>query len=94
MQNNSLVSVVMPVYNAAPYLQKAVESILSQTYQNIELIIIDDGSTDDSMAFIRNYKDKRIQRIEFNENKGIVEALNTGMQAAKGEFIARMDADD
>lgn len=94
MQNNSLVSVVMPVYNAAPYLQKAVESILSQTYQNIELIIIDDGSTDDSMALIRNFKDKRIQRIEFNENKGIVEALNTGMQAAKGEFIARMDADD
>lgn len=88
-----LVSVIMPVYNAAPHLAAAIDSILNQSLQDYEFIIINDGSTDDSLAVLSRYQDPKI--IIFNQtNQGIVKALNVGLSLAKGKFIARMDADD
>lgn len=85
----------MPVYNASRYLREAVESILTQSFRDFELIAVDDGSKDDSLAILREYevKDPRV-RIISRANTGIVGALNDGIAAARGEFIARMDSDD
>jgi len=85
----------MPVYNAGRYLRPAVESILVQTFRDFELVVVDDGSKDDSPAILREYeaKDSRI-KILSRPNTGIVGALNDGLAAARGEFIARMDSDD
>jgi glycosyltransferase involved in cell wall biosynthesis len=90
-----LVSVVMPVYNSQRYLRAAVESILEQTFRDFELIAIDDGSRDTSLAILHEFeaKDSRV-RIISRPNTGIVGALNDGLSAATGELIARMDADD
>jgi glycosyltransferase involved in cell wall biosynthesis len=89
------VSVLMPVYNCRPYLARAIESILGQTFRDLEFIIVDDGSTDDSMGIIQKYQahDPRVRLIR-RPNTGIVGALNDGLRAARGEFIARMDGDD
>lgn len=89
-----LVSVVMPVYNAERFVGDALKSILNQTYTKFEFIIIDDGSKDESLAIIKKYADPRIRLIALAQNQGIVNALNTGLQAAQGKYIARMDADD
>lgn len=89
-------SVLMPVYNAAPFLGSAIESILSQTYGDFEFIIVDDGSTDGSSDTIASYsrRDARIHSITQDHNRGIVRALNIGLEACAGDFVARMDADD
>ncbi len=90
-----LVSVIMPVYNAAPYLAESIESILSQSHQNFELIIIDDGSTDNSKAVIEKYTtDKRVKFIEKKCNTGKSDALNIAIAQAKGRYLVGMDADD
>jgi len=94
MINKPLISVIMPVYNAEDFVAEAIESILSQSYNNFELLIFDDSSTDKSIDIIKGFKDKRIKLFENLEHKGIVTLLNYGIQIAKGEFIARMDADD
>lgn len=88
------VTVLMPVYNGELYLREAIESILSQTFSDFEFLIIDDGSTDQSVSIINSYSDKRIRLVSNEENCGLVETLNKGIQLAKGEYIARMDADD
>ncbi len=88
------VSVIMPVFNAADYLSEAIKSILEQTYTDWELIIINDGSTDDSEAIIRSYTDERIRYFENEHNMGLIATLNKGIGLCGGEFIARMDADD
>jgi len=95
MNENPTISVVMPVYNAEKYLDKAIQSILKQTYNNFEFIIINDGSVDNSLVTIGKYKnqDERICLID-KKNGGIVEALNDGLKIAKGKYIARMDSDD
>lgn len=90
---NPLISVIMPVFNTGHFLRQAIESILSQTYKNFELLIINDGSTDNSLEIIESYKDTRIRLIS-QVNSGISHTLNTGIQLAKGSFIARMDGDD
>ena len=94
-----LVSVIMPVYNAGSFLHEAIGSILSQTYRNFELIVIDDASTDNSWKIISQYKKQyprkiKAIRLKRNLNKGGDAAGNVGIELAKGEFIARMDADD
>lgn len=89
-----LVSVVMSVYNGASYLKEAVESILNQSYSYFEFIIINDGSTDESLPIIRSFTDKRIILIDNEGNKGLIFSLNRGLEVARGEYIARMDADD
>lgn len=88
------ISVIMPAYNAEKYIQQAIGSILAQTYRDFELIIIEDGSADDTAARIGKYDDPRIIYIGFPDNQGIVEALNHGLKLSKGEYIARHDADD
>lgn len=88
------VSVVMPVHNGALYLSDAIKSILSQTYSHFELIIINDGSSDESESIVKAFNDSRIKYHVFNQQQGIVSALNYGLTLAKGEYIARMDADD
>ncbi|TAH33728.1 glycosyltransferase family 2 protein [Candidatus Saccharibacteria bacterium] len=90
------ISVVMSAYNAQEYLEEAIESILNQTFNDFEFIIIDDGSTDNTSAIIENYarQDSRIRPVDYGENKGLITALNTGFKMAKGRYIARMDADD
>lgn len=89
------VSVVMPVYNAQRYLRQAVESVLGQSFTDFELIAVDDGSKDDSLAILREYgaKDRRVKVVS-RANTGIVGALNDGLKAAEGELVARMDSDD
>ncbi len=90
-----LVSVIMSNYNTPEeFLRPAIESILNQTYQNFEFIIIDDCSTDNSLSIIESYTDDRIRIIRNFQNLGITKSLNKGLAVAKGEFVARMDADD
>lgn len=89
-----LVSVLMPAYNAALFLKESIESILNQTYKNFELIIINDGSSDHTEEIINSYKDYRISYFKTPNNNGLVSTLNRGLLHCKGEFIARMDADD
>lgn len=89
-----LVSVIMPAYNAEKYIGEAIESILWQTYSHFELIVVDDGSMDSTVDVVRSFDDSRIRLISLEKNEGIVGALNVGLSEAKGEFIARMDADD
>lgn len=92
---SSLVSVIIPVYNGGVYLKDCIESILNQTYINIEVIIIDDGSTDNSLDTIQYYQqmDSRLVVIS-RENKGLIFSLNEAISVAKGSLIARMDSDD
>lgn len=95
MPESPSISVLMPVYNAERYVVEAVESILGQTFTDFEFIIIDDGSTDQSLRILQRYadKDKRI-RLVSRENRGLVATLNEMIDMAKGQFLARMDADD
>ncbi|HRH37181.1 MAG TPA: glycosyltransferase [Flavobacteriales bacterium] len=88
------VSVVMPVFNAAPFLREAIVSVLDQTFTEFEFLIINDGSTDGSDAIVRSFSDTRIRYMPNAANRGLVAALNQGLDAAKGRYIARMDADD
>lgn len=90
---NPIISVVMPVYNGEKYLKEAIESILNQTYFDFEFLIINDGSTDSSESIILEYNDSRIKYIK-QANMGIGGALRNGCTLAKGNYIARMDADD
>ncbi len=89
------ISVIMSVYNGDKYLREAVESILNQTYKDFEFIIINDGSTDDSLGILKNFQieDSRIKFVS-RENKGLIESLNEGVKVAQGEYIVRIDADD
>jgi glycosyltransferase involved in cell wall biosynthesis len=95
MQATPTISCVTCVYNAAPYICETIESILGQTLRDLEYIVINDGSTDDSLAKIEKYaaKDARI-RLVSRENKGIVESANEGLALARGQFLARIDSDD
>ncbi len=88
------VTVLMPVYNSELYLKDAIDSILNQTFKNFELLIVNDGSSDSSDKIIRSFDDSRINYINNQVNKGIVAALNEGLNLSRGKFIARMDADD
>ena len=88
------ISVVMSVYNGEQYLQESIESILTQTYSDFEFIIIDDCSTDNSVNIIESYDDNRIRLVRNKQNLRLPASLNKGINLAKGEYIARMDADD
>lgn len=89
-----VVSVVMPVYNGGQWLLKAIKSILNQTYRDFELIIVNDGSTDNTASILSSITDNRVRLITFTSNQGIVVALNKGIQESSGTYIVRMDADD
>lgn len=86
------ISVVMPVYNGEKYINDSIESILAQTFKDFELIIIDDGSDDNTVNLIEHFKDQRIRLLHNSHN--FIHALNKGLDIAQGKYIARMDADD
>ena len=90
------VSIIMPVYNRERYLEQAISSVLNQSYSNFELIIVDDGSTDNSLNIAGEFakQDKRVTVIALKENQGVSVARNEGLRRAKGEFITGMDSDD
>lgn len=88
------ITVLLPVYNGEKYLAEAINSILTQTLKDFELLIINDGSTDKTSLIIGQFKDKRIRTLTHKKNLGLVTSLNEGISAARGEYIARMDSDD
>ena len=92
--NTPLFTVLMPVYNGEKYLREAIDSILNQTLTDFEFLIIDDGSTDNSVQIISSYSDPRIKFVRNGTNLGISKTLNRGIEIASAEYIARMDADD
>lgn len=87
------VSIILPCYNVEKYIAKSIESVLSQTFQNFELLIINDGTPDNSMEIARGYKDPRIKIFD-KENGGLSDARNYGIERAQGEYIYFMDSDD
>ena len=93
--DGELISIIIPIYNAENYLLRCVDSILEQSYQNLQIILVDDGSTDDSSSICDHYseKDSRINVIH-KRNEGVARARNCGTLHAKGAYIAFIDADD
>lgn len=91
---NILITIGIPVYNGEKYINQAIDSILNQTYDNFELIITDDGSTDNTLAVLNQYQDSRIKIISDGKNKGISYRLNQQIALAKGRYFVRMDSDD
>ena len=91
---NPLVSILMPVYKTAPYLRDAMDSVLSQTYTDFELIVLNDCSPDNSEDILDSYSDSRIIRYKGEKNIGLSNVLNIGIEIAQGKYIARMDSDD
>jgi glycosyltransferase involved in cell wall biosynthesis len=89
-----LISVILPTYNRMHTLSRAIKSILTQTYSNIELIIVDDASEDKTSELISSIKDKRLIYIRLSENKGPAGARNVGLNLTKGEYITFLDSDD
>ena len=87
------VSIVIPLYNKAPYIERALHSIRAQTLSDFEVIVVDDGSTDDGASIVAAYSDPRVRLIR-QSNAGPGPARNAGIAEAKGEFIAFLDADD
>lgn len=94
-ESSPIISVVLPVFNAEKYVSEAVASILSQTFSDFELIIINDGSSDGTLSVLQRHaeKDSRI-RLVSRENRGVVASMNEGIQLSRGKWIARMDSDD
>lgn len=92
--NNPTISVIMATFDSLPYLKDAVESILKQTFKNFEFIIVNDASNDATASYLKSLKDSRIKVITNKKNLGLAQSLNEAIRAAKGEYIARMDADD
>ena len=84
----------MAVYNGERYLAEAIESVLSQTFEDFEFIIVDDASTDDSFDIAASYDDSRIKIIRNEKNIRLQKSLNRGLELVGGEYVARMDADD
>ncbi|MDI6572590.1 glycosyltransferase family 2 protein [Leuconostoc lactis] len=96
MNNNGLVSVIMPNYNTGEYVIDAINSVLRQTYSDIELIVVDDKSNDDSVSSIKEMAnlDERIKLVLLDENQGAANARNIGIQQARGKYLAFIDSDD
>ena len=94
MQNEPLVSVIIPTYNRRNTILASVNSVLNQTFKNIELIVVDDCSTDDTISILEQINDKRLKIIRHSKNKGQNAARNTGIKASTGEYIAHHDSDD
>lgn len=90
---DKLISIVIPLYNKESSIRKTLQSIFHQTYQHFEIIIVDDGSTDNSSAIVESYNDPRIRLIK-QDNAGVSSARNKGIQHSKGDYVAFLDADD
>lgn len=90
----SLITVIMPLYNIKNYVKRAIDSVITQSYKNWELIIIDDYSNDGTWEILESYSDIRIKKIRNKENKGPAYSRNRGLKLAKGEYITFLDGDD
>ena len=88
------VSVIIPVHNSSKYIQECINSVINQTYKNLEIIVIDDKSTDNSVEIIKSIRDKRIKSIELKENVGAALARNKGIELSTGDYICFLDSDD
>ena len=88
------VSVIVPVYNSKKHIKDCINSIVNQTYKNLEIIIVNDKSKDNSIKIIKKFKDKRIKIIDLKKNYGVATARNTGIEAATGDYICFIDSDD
>jgi len=94
MKKYPKVSIIIPTYNRAHVLKRAIQSVLNQTYKDFEVIVVDDGSTDDTKAIVKGLDDKRVLYKRHDRNKGVSAARNTGIVIARGEYIAFQDSDD
>lgn len=94
LQSSPKVTVLLPVFNAEPFLSESVESILGQSFTDFELLAINDGSTDRSREILAAFSDPRLVIVDNDGNRGLIYTLNHGIAVARGEYIARMDADD
>lgn len=94
MDTHMTVSIILPTYNSAHTIKKAIESVLAQTYPDWELLVMDDGSTDNTQSVVANCNDPRITYIKQEYNVGLQKTLNHSLALAKGTYIARIDADD
>ena len=91
--NDTTISVVMPAYNAAPFISEAVQSVLDQSVSDLELVVVDDGSNDDTAELVDRFKDSRVRLIK-QSNLGQSHAINHGVERSRGRLIKLMDADD
>ena len=89
-----LISVITPTHNRAHLVARAIESVLNQTYRNLELIVVDDASTDDTKHVVESFHDRRVRYVAHSENRGGSAARNTGLELSRGEYIAFLDSDD
>ena len=94
MMNPDLVSIVMPVWNAEAYVGEALASLQRQSLSHWQLIVVDDASTDDTLAVIERMGDARVRILRNSDKQGLAPVLNQGLAAAEGQYVARMDADD
>jgi len=88
------VSIIIPAYNRAHTIERAIQSVLNQTFQDFEIIVVDDGSTDETQAIVEGFRDPRIRYLCHERNRGAAAARNTGIKAAHGEYLAFLDSDD
>ncbi len=94
VRQQRLVSVVIPTYNRGDTIKKSIDSVLAQIYKNLEVIVVDDGSTDNTQDVVESYVDPKVRYVKLPKNRGANVARNTGIKRAKGEFIAFLDSDD
>lgn len=94
MKKTPKISVIMSVHNGMPFLKEAVESIIRQKFKDLEFIIVDDASADNSWEYLKNLRDKRIKLMKNKKNLGLATSLNIALKKTRGTYIARMDADD
>ncbi len=92
-ENTSLVSIVIPIHNGEKYVKESIDSCLNQTYKHLEIIVVNDASTDNTLEILKEYKDK-IKVISVEKQNGLGNVINIGIKESKGKYIARMDADD
>ena len=90
-----MISIIVPVYNSEKYIDRCLDSILNQTYKDLEIVLVNDGSNDQSLKILENYalRDTRIKVVN-QENKGVAAARNTGLDNATGDYILYVDSDD
>lgn len=88
------VSIIIPVYNVSGYIKECLDSVINQIYKNLEIIIINDNSTDNTMEIINSYKDKRIKAVNLDKNSGVSIARNKGVEISTGDYICFLDSDD
>lgn len=94
MQDSPLISIIVPTYNRANSICRTIDSIFAQTYKNFEIILVDDGSTDDTLEIVKKYQDKRLVIICHDKNRGVTAAKNTGLNNLTGSWFTILDSDD